>query len=62
MTLRLVALAMVLVLSVPAVVLLLRRGAGADEGAPPAATWLDAVWLAVPVVLLAALIVFSVAA
>lgn len=62
MTLRLVALAMVLVLCVPAVVLLLRRGAAADEGEPAAATRLDAVWLVVPVVLLAVLVVFSIAA
>lgn len=61
MTLRLVALAMVLVLCVPAVVLLMRRG-GADGGEPAAATRLDAVWLVVPVILLAVLVGFSIAA
>ncbi len=60
MTLQLLALAMVLVLALPAVVLLLRRGAASDEGEP--ATVLDTVWLIVPVVLLAVLVAFAVAA
>lgn len=62
MTLRLLALAMVIVLALPAVVLLLRRGAASDEGEPASTTRLDAIWLAVPVVLLAALVALSVAA
>ncbi len=62
MTLRLVALAMVIVLALPAVVLLLRRGAPSGEDEPASTTRLDAVWLAVPVVLLAALVALSVAA
>ncbi len=60
MTLRLLALAMVLVLALPAVVLLLRRGATSDEGEP--ATTLDTVWMIVPVVLLGVLVAFALAA
>jgi len=62
MTLRLLALAMVIVLALPAVVLLLRRGTATDDPEGPSTTTrLDAVWLVVPVALLVALIVLSVA-
>lgn len=62
MTLRLLALAMVLVLALPAVVLLLRRGAASGEEDSAPTTRLDAFWLVVPVALLAVLVALSVAA
>jgi len=62
-TLRMLALAMVIVLALPAVVLLLRRGSAADDPEGPSTTTrLDAVWLVVPIALLVALIAFSIAA
>ncbi len=62
MTLRLLALAMVLVLALPAAVLLLRRGGAPDEGAPAWTTRLDTLWLVVPVALLAVLVALAVIA
>jgi hypothetical protein len=58
MTLRMLALALAVVLAVPATALLLwpRRG-----GSAPRTSWLslDGLWTAVPVALLAALIAFA---
>jgi len=63
MTLRLLALAMVIGLALPAVVLLLRKGTVADDpDGPTTTTRLDAVWLVVPVALLVVLVVFAVTA
>ncbi len=63
MTLRMLALAMVVVLALPAVVALLRRGPAPDDPEGPSTTTrLDALWLVVPVVLLVVLVVLSVAA
>ena len=63
MTLRLLALAMVIVLALPAVVLLLRRGDAPDDPEGPSTTTrLDGLWLVVPIALLVALVAMSVAA
>lgn len=63
MTVRTLALVLVVVLAVPAALALLRPGrAGDDPGEPTTPRPLDAVWALVPIVLLAALIVLSVTA
>jgi heme/copper-type cytochrome/quinol oxidase subunit 2 len=63
MTLRLVALSLALVLAVPATIAILRAARGAREPAAALARRrLEALWVAVPVVLLAALIALSAAA
>jgi hypothetical protein len=60
MTLKLLALALAVVLSVPASLALLRPGrAGDSPGEPVPRRPLDALWAVVPIVLLVALIVFS---
>ena len=63
MTLRIVALVLVVVLAVPAMLLLLAPRRGSD-GAPEPRSWLslDGLWTVVPVALLAALIALAVAA
>lgn len=63
MTLRELALAVAVVLAVPAAIALLRPGrAGDDPGELSAARRLDAFWAAVPLVLLVVLIALAVAA
>jgi len=63
MTLRLVALALAVALAIPAALLLLRPGrAGADGTEAPARRRLDALWAAVPILLLTALIALAAAA
>lgn len=63
MTLKLLALALAVVLSVPAALALLRPGRAVDgPGEPTPRRPLDALWAVVPIVLLIALIAFSAAA
>jgi hypothetical protein len=63
MTLRVLALVLAVALAVPAVVAIARMAvAGRDRDAPPARRRLDALWVVVPIALLAALVAFSVAA
>ncbi|MDX6556240.1 MAG: hypothetical protein QOD86_2435 [Miltoncostaeaceae bacterium] len=60
MTLRWLALALAVVLAVPAVAVILRTArAGVDESRGPAARRVEALWVALPLVLLAALIALS---
>lgn len=63
MTLRVLALALALALAVPAIVAIARTAlAGRDRDAPPARRRLDALWVALPIVLLAVLGALAVAA
>lgn len=60
MTLRWLALALALVLAVPAAALILRTSrAGVDAARGPAGRRVEALWVALPLVLLAGLIVLS---
>jgi heme/copper-type cytochrome/quinol oxidase subunit 2 len=63
MTLRVLALVLAVALALPAIVALARSAAGGrDRGGSPAHRRLEAVWVAVPVVLVAALVGFAVVA
>jgi heme/copper-type cytochrome/quinol oxidase subunit 2 len=63
MTLRVLALILAAALAVPAVLALARMAvAGRDRGGTPAHRRLEALWVAVPIALLAALVGFAVAA
>jgi heme/copper-type cytochrome/quinol oxidase subunit 2 len=63
MTLRVLALVLAVALAVPAVVAIARMAvAGRDRDAAPARRRLEALWVVVPIALLAALLVLSVAA
>jgi heme/copper-type cytochrome/quinol oxidase subunit 2 len=63
MTLRVLALVLALALAVPAIVAIARTTtAGRDRDASPARRRLEALWVIVPIALLAALVAFSVAA
>lgn len=63
MTLRVLAFALAVALALPAIVGAARMALAArDPDEPPARRRLEALWVAVPVVLLAALVALSVAA
>jgi heme/copper-type cytochrome/quinol oxidase subunit 2 len=63
MTLRVLALVLAVALAVPAVVAIARMAvAGRDRDAAPARRRLEALWVAVPIALLAVLLAFAVAA
>jgi hypothetical protein len=63
MTLRVLALALAVALAVPAIVAIARTAlAGRDRDAPPARRRLDALWVVVPIALLAALVALAAAA
>jgi heme/copper-type cytochrome/quinol oxidase subunit 2 len=63
MTLRLLALSLVLVLALPATFAILRTArAGREPDPAPGRRWLEAIWIAAPVLLLGALIALSVVA
>jgi heme/copper-type cytochrome/quinol oxidase subunit 2 len=63
MTLRVLALVLAVALAVPAVVGIARTAlAGRDRDAGPARRRLEALWVAVPIALLAVLVAFAVAA
>jgi heme/copper-type cytochrome/quinol oxidase subunit 2 len=63
MTLRVLALALAVALAIPAILLAARTAfAGRDRGDTPARRRLEALWIAVPVVLLVALIAVAVSA
>ncbi len=63
MTLRVLALALAVALAVPAVVAIARMAlAGRERDAPPARRRLEALWVVLPIALLAALLAFAVAA
>jgi heme/copper-type cytochrome/quinol oxidase subunit 2 len=63
MTLRVLALALAVALAVPAVVAIARTAlAGRDRAAAPARRRLDALWVVVPIAMLAALLVLAAAA
>jgi len=63
MTLRVLALALAIALALPAVVVIARSAvAGRDRGGTRGHRLLEAVWVVVPIALLAALVGFAVAA
>ncbi len=63
MTLRVLALVLAVALAVPAVVAIARTAlAGRDRDAAPARRRLDALWVVVPIAMLAALVALAAAA
>ncbi len=63
MTLRVLALVLVVALALPAIVVLARSAvAGRDRGGTSAHRRLEALWVVVPIALLVALVGFAVAA